>query len=156
MKPTFSVTEVVPQSATMSLLSELADYGDGWLETRVHINPSTLFLQAEGVPGWIGIEYMAQTIGAHAGLLERQQGRAPEIGFLVGTRRYRCSKPWFFLGETLTIRAEQSYRADNGLMVFECEIRIDDAQVASAALNVYQPDDVAGYVAGEVSGEVSE
>jgi len=146
MKQPFSIGEIVPQSRTLSLLSELVDYGDDWIETRVRIGPDTLFLEAEGVPGWIGIEYMAQTIGAYAGIQERLQGRPPAVGFLVGTRRYRCEHSWFRLGETLEVRTEQSYRADNGLMVFECEIRADGVCLASAALNVYQPDDVESYV----------
>lgn len=153
MKRSFSVGEVVPQSRTMSLLSEVVDYGDGWIETQVRITPRSLFLEADGVPAWIGIEYMAQTVAAHAGLQERLQGRPPEIGFLVGTRRYRCERSWFSLGETLSIRAENSYSAENGLMVFECEIRSDGVSLASAALNVYQPDDVASYVDGESFGE---
>ncbi|SEF60483.1 ApeP family dehydratase [Marinobacterium lutimaris] len=149
MKQKFSIDEIVPQSGTMSLLSDLVDHGDGWIETSVAIESCSLFCTEKGVPAWVGIEYMAQTIGAHAGLQERLSGREPAIGFLVGTRRYSAETSLFSVGQQLSVYAEHSFTADNGLMVFDCRIAEAGRLLAEASLNVYQPDDVTAYVSGE-------
>ncbi|WP_203143240.1 ApeP family dehydratase [Marinobacter mangrovi] len=147
MKPTFDVAEVVPQSATMSLLTHITDYGDDHVRTAVTIGPDSLFCDRQGVPAWVGLEYMAQSIGAFAGIHERLNGQAPQIGFLVGSRRYQCNQPVFPVGTKLEITAERSYQADNGLGVFNCTIE-GDGILATAALNVYQPDDVDAFLQG--------
>ena len=142
----YQVSELVPHSGKMSLLSRILDHGDGWLRAEVEISPNSLFAEECGVPAWIGLEYMAQTIAAYAGLQERLAGKAPKIGFLLGTRKYTTSADYFVPGQTLTIRAEIEMVADNGLNVFNCEIQGKNVQ-AQAVVNVFQPDDAEKFLA---------
>lgn len=145
MSQMFEVDQVVPHSGTMSLLSTIVDYDDESLHARVTIGPDSLFCQADGVPAWVGIEYMAQAIGAFAGVQKHLKGQLPAIGFLVGSRRYRCNQPYFPVGAVLEVTASRSYQAENGLGVFDCEIRSHDL-LATAALNVFQPDNVDAFL----------
>ncbi len=144
-RPEFQLDEVVPHSSTMSLLDEIVDYGPDWLQSRVLIHADSVFVTDLGVPGWIGLEYMAQTVAAYAGVQERLQGGAPKIGFLVGTRRYECSQPYFSIGATLRIDVREEFRAENGLGVFSCTLSAEGVQ-ASASINVFQPDDSAQFL----------
>jgi predicted hotdog family 3-hydroxylacyl-ACP dehydratase len=64
-----------------------------------------------GVPGHVGIEYIAQTVGALVGLESRRAGRKVDVGFLLGTRRYRAHRPYFPLGALLEIRVEPEFRS---------------------------------------------
>ena len=148
----YTIDQLVPHSGRMSLLEQLLGYGDEHLEAGLTIHNDTVFVTEQGVPAWIGIEYLAQAIGAFAGLQERLNGGEPKIGFLVGTRKYDCNVEWFPKGAELRIRAEREMIADNGLSVFQCELTgrlpedTEPSIHASARLNVYQPDDVAEYM----------
>lgn len=136
----FPVSEVVPHSGLMSLLTRITDYGDDWLQAEVDITDDSLFLQEQGVPSYVGIEYMAQAVAAYAGIQEKFDDKEPKIGFLLGTRRYSVNTEWFPLGSTLTIHVTREMVAENGLHVFLTELKT--AQIkASASLNVFQPDD---------------
>lgn len=136
----YSVAELVPHSGKMSLLDEIVAYGDDWLEARVNIHAGAMFADEDGVPGWVGLEYLAQAIGAYAGLQERVVGKAPKLGFLLGSRKYECSTDHFVHGQQLLIRVEKEIQAENGLSSFNCELR-GDSVTATARLNVYQPED---------------
>ena len=146
MNPGYRVAELVPHAGVMSLLSRVVDYGDDWLRAEVDIGPDSTFADENGVPAWIGLEYMAQTIAAYAGLQERRQGKAPKIGFLLGTRKYSTTADYFAPGETLSVTAREEVVGDSGLNVFKCELR--GAQVsADAVINVFQPDDAEVFLA---------
>ena len=149
---TYTIDQIVPHSGKMSLLDTLINYGDEYLEAGVTLHSHSMFATEQGVPAWIGIEYLAQAIGAFAGLQERLNGGEPKIGFLVGTRKYDTNVEWFALGSTLIIRAEREMVADNGLSVFQCDLsgtlpgETAASIWASARLNVYQPEDVEAYM----------
>ncbi|SIS40200.1 hotdog family protein [Neptunomonas antarctica] len=140
MTTAFTVAELVPHSGKMSLLDNIIAYGEDWLQAQVFITADSMFAEPQGVPAWIGLEYMAQTIGAFSGLQERLSDQPPKLGFLVGTRKYLCSAAYFPLGQTLTIKVQRELQADNGLGVFSCSLESQDIS-ATARLNVFQPED---------------
>jgi len=157
MTSEYSVAELVPHSGKMSLLSEITGYGEDWLEAEVHITADSMFADLstdkKGVPSWVGMEYLAQAIGAYAGLQERLQGCEPKLGFLVGSRKYTCSTDYFALGQVLKIKVQRELQADNGLSVFDCQLQAaaqiegqGEAVEASANLNVFQPDDAEQFI----------
>lgn len=139
MNVEFSVDELVPHSGKMSLLDNIVAYGDGWLSAEVNISSSSMFAGENGVPAWIGMEYMAQAVAAYAGLQERKKGGLPKLGFLLGSRKYTCSTDYFSFGTTLSLRVQLDMEAANGLNVFQCELSGEGVE-ASANMNVYQPD----------------
>lgn len=140
MKPVYAVAELVPHAGKMSLLSTIVGYGEEWLHAEVEISSDSMFADSYGVPSWIGLEYMAQTISAYAGLQERLNGGNPKIGFLLGSRKYQCSKDYFTMDQTLLVKAHLEMLGGNGLNVFNCELQGKDVS-ASAVVNVFQPDD---------------
>ncbi|MBM7456145.1 putative hotdog family 3-hydroxylacyl-ACP dehydratase [Oceanisphaera litoralis] len=140
MKPEFHVDELVPHSGQMSLLSEITGFGEGWLSAAVNITPSSMFADENGVPSWVGLEYMAQAIGAYAGLQERKKGLEPKLGFLLGTRKYSVPVEYFSPGERVHVRVTKNMQAENGLFAFDCELRGHGYEV-TASLNIYQPED---------------
>ena len=145
MKREYSVAELVPHSGRMSLLSEIVDYGDGWLQAEVVISRESTFADALGVPAWIGLEYMAQAIAAYSGLEERLQGGKPKIGFLLGSRKYECNVERFAIGQTVRVRVQPEMLGSNGLNVFNCELEGDGIS-AQAVVNVFQPDDADAFL----------
>mgnify|MGYP005996208549 CR=1 FL=1 len=74
MTAEYLVEELVPHSGRMSLLTRVVDSGDDWLTAEVDITSKSMFSDDKGVPAWVGLEYLAQAIGAYAGLQERLLG----------------------------------------------------------------------------------
>ena len=71
---TYSVDALVPHAGSMSLLDEITGFGEEWLSAAVNITATSTFADEQGVPAWIGIEYMAQCIAAFSGVQERTEG----------------------------------------------------------------------------------
>ena len=145
MKSRYSVAELVPHSGKMSLLTGILDYGDDWLQAEVEITRESMFADAQGVPAWIGLEYMAQAIAAYSGLQERLHGGKPKIGFLLGSRKYLCNAERFQIGQKLRLKVYPEILGDNGLNVFKCELQGEGIS-ASALVNVFQPDDADAFL----------
>ena len=150
MRAEFSVDQLVPHSGQMSLLSHITGYGEDWLSAAVDITPTSMFLEEQGVPAWVGLEYMAQTIGAYAGLQERLKGHEPRVGFLLGTRRYSIPVPYFAPGERIQLKVIKNMQAENGLCAFDCELT-GNGYTATASLNIYQPDDAETFLRDAMS-----
>lgn len=142
---TYSVDELVPHSGRMSLISRVTKIEDDTLFAEVDIHETATFAEPNGVPAWVGLEYLAQAIGAYAGYQERTQGSAPKIGFLLGTRKYTSNCEYFPLGTTLTLKVTRNMQAENGLSAFDGELYAEGIN-ASARLNVFQPDNAAKFL----------
>jgi predicted hotdog family 3-hydroxylacyl-ACP dehydratase len=135
------IRSLLPHAGPMVLLDRVIAADEESLCAEVTIRSDTLFCTAEGVGAWIGLEYMAQAIGAYAGYLAYQRGEKVKIGFLLGTRRYECSRPYFTVGTRLQIHVRRVFQSDNGMGSFECRIEDSDAALANVTLTVYQPVD---------------
>lgn len=150
--PEYPVAEVLPHAGPMILINEIVHWETDRISTQVHINQSSQFAQAAGVPTWVGIEYMAQTIAALAGCRARSCNKPVQIGFLVGSRKYSAQLPYFSFGSSLTVNAKELINGDNGLAVFECSIASSDGNstLAHANINVFQPQDAKQFIREEL------
>ena len=132
-------SELVRHSGTMLLLTRLAEASETHAVSEVEITEnSTFYREGRGVPAYVGLEYMAQTIAAYDGVERRRSGEPPEIGFLLGTRRYEAPRPHFAAGETLRIRVDMTFN-DNGMAAFDGVITVGEETRARASINVYRP-----------------
>ena len=132
------IGELLPHGPEMTLIERLVEYSQERSVASVTIRRDSPFFEGSGVPSWVGIEYMAQTIAAHAGYEARLRGQAPAIGFLLGTRSYRSEVGTFELGTTLTISVQLSF-ADSRLGVYQCSIAAEEHSLATAVVNIYRP-----------------
>jgi len=133
------VRELLPHDPPMVLLDRAVSYTDSELVAEVDIRSASILCNADGVPGWVGIEYMAQAVAAHAGYQGRIVGQPPRVGYLLGTRSYQSSLSVFPVGRTLTVHIESLF-VEMGLGAFACRIELEGT-VATAKINVYQPSD---------------
>lgn len=134
---------LVSHRPPMLLLSGVVETGDKHAVAEVRIAKDSAFFAApNGVPSWVGIEYMAQTVGVLAGSQARAGGEPVPMGYLLGTRRYRCATEWFADGQVLQIRCEEELFDGNGLGAYNCRIE-SNGLLAKARLTVYRkpPDD---------------
>lgn len=137
-----AIAELLPHQAPMLLLDRLLDYQGTRVrcETRVGARHGLLLDEQGNLPAWVGLELMAQTIAAWAGMRGRERGEPVRIGMLLGSRQYQSQVPSFAAGERLVIEAE-CLLEDGGMASFECRILRGDEPCAEARLSTYLPSD---------------
>lgn len=137
------IHSLVPHSGAMSLLGRFVRADEESLVAQVGIEPDTMFCVDGAVGAWVGVEYMAQAVAAHAGWCARQRGEPVRVGFLLGSRKYACSVASFPVGSELNIHVRRALQGENGLGAFDC--RIEDGsgrELATATITVFQPHNV--------------
>lgn len=137
--PPHAMDAWVPHRGAMSLLDDVEHCDDHAIVARLRVPQEGLFHGADGVPAWIGIEYMAQAVAAWSGARNRAGGGSPRIGYLLGSRRYEAAVPAFQVGAELRVFAACELMADNGLGMFDCRIEQDGRVLASGRLSVFEP-----------------
>ena len=97
------IRSLLPHSGPMVLLDRVIAADEESLCAEVRIRQNSLFCNADGVGAWVGLEYMAQAIGAYAGYTAKLRDDPIRVGFLLGTRRYQSSQPSFAVGSLLKV-----------------------------------------------------
>ena len=146
MQLPLNIDEVLPHRDSMRLIDRLLDWQPESIVVEVDVPHHGPFNHADGVPAWVGVEYMAQAIAAWAGCRARSAGREPSIGFLLGTRRYESRVSWFRAGALLRVEARRELLGDNGLGMFSCRILGDGEELATAKVSVFEPPDAMAYL----------
>lgn len=131
------VAGLIPHGGQMVLLDRIIAFDQDGLTAEMVVRDDGLFGNEQGVPAWAGIEYMAQAVGAYAGIKSTLAGEPIRLGYLLGTRRYNSNVGSFAVGAVLTIQIKTIIQ-DEKLGVFDCAIRGEGIEV-NANLNVYRP-----------------
>jgi predicted hotdog family 3-hydroxylacyl-ACP dehydratase len=142
------IRSLLPHAGPMVLLDRVISVDEDSLLAEVCIRSDSLFCNGGGVGAWVGIEYMAQAIGAWAGYTAQLRGEPVKLGFLLGTRRYECRRPIFLLGSVLRVHVQRLFQNENGLGSFECSIDDEEGRVATAIITVFQPTNVDDFLQG--------
>lgn len=132
-----NIAELLPHSGDMVLLDRIIEANEISLIAELQVRDDGLFGNDKIVPAWVGIEYMAQTAAAYAGLMAKQHGEPIKLGFLLGTRRYHSNVSTFAVGTRLTVRVEKIIQ-DEALSMFSCHLYGEGINV-QANLSTYQP-----------------
>lgn len=142
------VAAVLPHAHPMILIDTVTPLSPAATRSSVRVGEDSPFFEApHGVPAYVGLEYIAQTVAAHGGLRARAAGEPVQIGFLLGTRRYDCATAYFPLGACLAIDVQSVYESStlakfNGVISDAGDA--DATALASCALTVYQRTGAAG------------
>ena len=139
MNRAWSPAEVLPHRPPMLLLTRVVSWGLDDLVGEVDISADSPFFEPGlGIPRWVGLEYMAQAVGALDGIRLREARRPVPPGYLLGTRRLDQADGYFQPGVTLRITVREVLQGDNGLGVFSCLLE-DGERALSCQLTVYRP-----------------
>jgi len=133
---------LIPHSGPMRLVSRVLAHSPERTVCALDVRDSELFRDADGrVPAWVALEYMAQCVAAHGGLLDGEPGAPPRPGFLVGAKRIDLHRDSFAPDESLEVSARILQRVGR-LALLACEVRAGSELVAEATLSVFVPDSV--------------
>ena len=141
--PPYQIEDLLPHARPMILLDEVTGIGQGTLSAALTIRPGVPFFEAgRGVAAHVAIEWMAQTCGAYVGVTALEAGQPIRLGFLLGTRDFQATAPWFLEGERLNVTVTLAYM-DAEMGAFDCVVTRAPGgdQVAKARLTLYRPDD---------------
>lgn len=130
----------------MCLLDRILRWDQESIEAELMVPEAGLFIEDGAVPAWVGIEYMAQAIAAWAGCRARTAGNPPQLGFLLGSRRYASTRSSFPSGTRLQVQARCELLGDNGLGMFACRILAGGEEWAVANVSVFEPADSMAYL----------
>ena len=143
----YRVEQLVPHRGAMCLLDEIVAYDAERLHARVTPRPGATFSTAQGVPGWVGIEYLAQAAAAFGGIEQVQRGAAPSIGLLIGARYYRCMQNHFEFGQALDVRVQIALRDSEDFAAYDCRLELAGRAIAGCTLKAYRPRDISAVLA---------
>lgn len=139
-QPSIPIGDLLLHKPPMRMVDELLEVLDEGVCCEVTIKDSDLFVTPQGVPAYVSVEYMAQTIGVYDGWGRLQRKSEPRLGYLVGTRKLELHCDFFQIGQRLLIEAAVGW--DGGQLVqFSCTTKDSQTNglLASAVLNVYSP-----------------
>ncbi len=131
-----SPADLLPHDHPMVLLDEVVDFDGVRAVAATTIREESLFLEPEGVPALVSIEYMAQCVGVFAGLKCQSVGSPVQPGLLLGCRRMTLHRQWLAVGERVVQEATLVWGGDDALAVFETTAHVGTELVATARLNV--------------------
>ena len=140
------IENYVPHRGAMLLIDRLVSADAEGAVAEVIVPRDGLFLQDAGMPSWVGLEYMAQTVAAWAGWRGSQAGNSVKLGFLLGTRKFSAAVEYFAPGTPLAVHVQCELLSDNGLGMFDCKILSGEQEWATARVSVYEPEDGLAYL----------
>ena len=146
-----NIASLVPHAKPMLIVDRILDADDINLTAELMIREDSLFCLSGAVAAWVGLEYMAQAIAAHAGYLAMLEKKPVRPGMLLGTRSYTCNCPSFAVGSTLRIHVNRLFSADNGLGSYSCTIDNTKDEQAKAILTVFQPVNPNDFILGQMT-----
>jgi predicted hotdog family 3-hydroxylacyl-ACP dehydratase len=144
--------QYVPQTGVMCLLERIVAADAQSLVATTVLRPDSLFCRDGRIGSWVSLECMAQAVAAWAGFQKRGSGQAPRIGFLLGTRRFECHRPWLPVDQLLRFEVQKEIQLGDALGQFSGKTFLGDELLAVAAITVFAPDDPGAVLRGEVNG----
>ncbi|MBX2849937.1 MAG: hypothetical protein KTR16_16550 [Acidiferrobacterales bacterium] len=134
------ILELIPHRPPMLLINKISALDQNSSQAIVTIDANAPFVESQGVPSWIGLEYMGQTAALIAGYQLREGLTQPHLGFLLGTRNYRAEQAYFNIDSELLVSCQEAALVGDSLATFDCTIQSrDDMQIlATANLSVFR------------------
>jgi predicted hotdog family 3-hydroxylacyl-ACP dehydratase len=138
-----SLEKILPQKPPMILLSRVVEHDlkERTLIAEVDISPESVFFDYEikGIPCYIGLEYMAQTVGCLLGI---ENQKPPAIELVLGTRNFEFSIQKFSVNYTYRISIKEQFVMEE-MSSFNGEISNDQNVIcARGDIKVYYRNDL--------------
>ncbi|BDU75678.1 ApeP family dehydratase [Mesoterricola sediminis] len=131
--------QLVAHRPPMLLLAEVLSVDAEGVRALARVDPGAWYADPDGsMPGWFGIELMAQAVAAYSGARKQADGIPPRLGYLLGTQCYACEVPAFPAGAELLIEARLEYLDEIGLSAFQCTLSHAGRPAATALLKTFE------------------
>ncbi len=120
----WDVDSLIPHSGESVLLERIVDHDDRSTTTSIMPGRRPLLLGSKGeVAPWIVVEYMAQGIAVHEGIVARERGVERPLGFLASVADFTLADTPITAGRELLVRATRLRGCpDTGVLTHRCEV----------------------------------
>ena len=152
MRPPPPIEQILPHRFGMLLVERLLSWDEKQATVSALPSASAWYAEPAGMPSRIGVELMAQAIGAHVGVVAWSRGEPPKRGVLLGTRSYRSTLAHFRAGVPLAVRATMEFYDQSGVGAYDCAIELDGAPAATARIMAFEPADFEAFLAAARAG----
>jgi predicted hotdog family 3-hydroxylacyl-ACP dehydratase len=129
-----SVSALIPHAGDAILIDRVLAHDGETTSVRVIVGAKNSLRRKDGpVPAWLAVEYMAQAIAAHEGLLAWTEGRALPLGFLISATSLELRVSGFDPAETLRVDSRRVRgRPGLGVLSHHCTL-VRDRDGANAS-----------------------
>lgn len=116
----------IPHKGKMLLIDGIynIDFENKTIITFATINKENIFYEADGIPSYIFIEYVAQSCAAYNSYIQSQNKNNKDkekIGFILNIKSANCYKYKVKAGETIYIKAKETLR-DSNIAYYDGEV----------------------------------
>lgn len=131
------IFDLIPHRPPMLLINHIEYIQNSASQAIVLIDQDTPFYEHDqGIPTWIGLEYMGQTAALIAGRQLNQGALKPHLGILLGTRNFSATQAYFKPGQNLRVACEQTAAVGESLVTFHCTIHLLNGKHPLAEANL--------------------
>jgi len=134
---------IIPHKGKMLLLDRIIEYDiEHSIRAEYDITRDCIFYDPvlDGVPSWVGFEFMAQAISALTGIRKRERGEKPNIGFILSIPSMRIEIPLFKNGSSVEVRVKEIDCTDL-IYTFEGAAFLESKKVIEGKLMVMEISD---------------
>lgn len=138
MIPRDELCSLIPHAGSMCLL----DGVEHWDQTSIrcsskrHLLPQNPLRMNDQLTALHAVEYAAQAMAVHGGLLAREQGIQPVQGFIAGLRDIRLHVDYLHeQADPLRIEASALLQ-DSAAMIYQFQVAAGDVAVADGRITV--------------------
>jgi len=134
---------LIPHTGKMLLLDRIIDYDiEHSIRAEYNITESCIFYDPvlDGVPAWVGFEFIAQAISALTGIRKRLKGEKPKIGFILSIPFLRMEIPFFKNGSLVEVRVKENDCTDM-IYTYDGEAFLENRKVMEGKLMVMEVSD---------------
>ena len=118
------ICELIPHRGESILIDQVIAHDVDTTCVQLTIGKEACLRRPDGsVPSWLAVEYMAQCVAAHEGLLARAAGRSLSLGFLISVSKLRLEWPHFPSEKRFYVRVKKIRGGPRlGVISHRCEI----------------------------------
>lgn len=135
---------LIPHKGKMFLLNRVTYWNmeERTLRSEYDVTEDCIFYNAEldGIPSWAAFEFMAQSVSALSGLISRELGQKPRLGFILSVSNMEINMPVIRGGATAVTEIREGCQVEK-VFVFNCEVYSGAVSAVRARVTVAETDD---------------
>lgn len=131
-----AIEELMPHRGPALLLDRVLSHDHERTEAAVMVETQQWLKRDDGtVAGWLAVEYMAQCLAAHEGILALDEGRPPPKGFLIAATGLRLYQTHFPGNARLRVGSRRVRgRPGLGILSHQCTLHAEPSEAGAGTL----------------------
>ena len=132
---------LIPHKGKMMMLDRIKKYDiqEKSIEAEYSITEDCLFYskKEEGVPSWVGFEFIAQAVSAFMGIRDREKEIPPLEGYILGISQMNIGLTFLKKNSIISIISRE-LESMHPVNIFEGEIFLNGQEVLSGKITVME------------------